>query len=118
MKERESRWIKLEEVDWRGESKAPQAVWFTDLDEKPQQGQRKVVIEGLRIFWGGSEGTRAGLSKGTFHLKQLPRGDNEKTAWPAVLQRGPNSSSHGQEAWSNCSAGRGALPASPSTCSL
>lgn len=68
-KEREGRRIKLQEMDWRGESKAPWAVWLTDVGEKPGQGQRKAVVGGLRAFWGGSKGSRAGLSKGYFaHL--------------------------------------------------
>lgn len=66
MKERKGRRIKLEEVDWRGESKAPQVVWLSDMGEKPWQGQRKAVVGGLRAFWGSSKGSRAGLSRGTF----------------------------------------------------
>lgn len=59
-KEREGRQIKLEEMDWRGESKAPWAVWLTDEGEKPGQGQRKAVVVGLRAFWGAPGGAEQG----------------------------------------------------------
>lgn len=52
-----ARGIKLEEVvDWRGESKAPQAVWLIHVGEKPGQGQRKAVMGGLRAFWEAPRG--------------------------------------------------------------
>lgn len=50
VKECEGRWVKLEEMDWRRESKAPWAVWLTDVGEKPGQRQRKAVMAEPRAF--------------------------------------------------------------------
>lgn len=61
-KEHEDRQIKLEEMDWRWEIKAPWAVWLTNVSEKPEQGQSKAVMERgeLRAFWGAPRGAEQG----------------------------------------------------------
>lgn len=41
MRDHEDRWMKLEEMDWKGH---PSGVWLSDVGEEAGQGQSRAVV--------------------------------------------------------------------------